>query len=335
MFIETVKDVNSFLTISKDRISSEKFLLTKPVHCQRLEEPRHKSVKKILEEKLLPTHLEVAVINCLFEDDYYKRNQMYSVNGNTRKYIWLNYPDLRPYYDLYVTVYNVRSKEEIEQIYRSIDSSNSVESTGQMIGGLFRSMSYAPKSLKFVGGNIGMSLKHAYASVKSDRGIYRIENGFNSIKSKTEFNYFINELCFIDSFYEKIQNNKDLRMKYRSNAILAALLIISKKHGIDNPKLYEMIEKLFNNVITVHEGVNGLNDGISIIAIDLYDKHNKIGEWTKVSAGYGPVIIGKFVYCMDAYMNNVLLKIRSSSSTKGIVLSDEKSIEFFMSYFQK
>jgi hypothetical protein len=322
-----------FLTVQRKPIQVDRFIQTKSVSVQRLEEPRHKKLKKMMSEKLLPTHLEVALVLTHFTDDYYEQNNYYSINGNTRKFIWNMYPEMKPEVPLYCTIYNAYTREQVNEIYRSIDSSDSVESVGQMMGGLCRDSSFIPVS-KYVGtGKFATALRHAYCCIMNDRSLFTYkQSSFTDIKNKEEFKYFYNEIQFLDKIYQSFESNSDIKSKMNYGSVFAALLIICKKYGINNPKVTETINKLVNNIVTTHEGYNGLNDGVSVVFIELYDKfQNQLQKWSDTSAGYGPVIIGNILYCLDSYMNDNLITIKNTKSS-AIIMRDNKIIEYFTNY---
>jgi hypothetical protein len=329
----TIQNEVNFLTIEHKKIKVDEFISTTAVHCQRLEEPRHKSVKKILGEKLLPTHLEVALVQVHFQNSYYSLNNYYSINGNTRKFIWGKFDELKPNELLNVTIYHAFNQNDVETIYRSIDSGNSVETPSQMIGGLYRSTSFTPLSKKLKGCSYGTALKHAYAACTGNRRIYDTDGSVSDIKNKKEYLYFVKELEHLDKLYFKLEKNKDLHKKFNGGNIMSTLLIMFKKHGIDNEKLNETVDALFTQKVKVKDGVGELNDGVSIVWSDLYDKHQSTLQWTDQSEGYGPIMMGKLLYCLDAYMNDTLLITNKSDSNKGIVIKDNKAMEFFRSYF--
>ena len=92
-----------------------------------------------------------------------------------------------------------------------------------------------------------------------------------------------------------------------------------------------MVHNLLNEIATRKEGVKGLNDGVSVVWGDLYQKHIN-DDWVDASGGGGPKMVGKLLYCLDSFMNNIDISIRASSSTRGIVMNDEKSKEYFRTY---
>lgn len=337
MFTETLKtqEIIDVLSIEHKRMSPKNFMELKPVSVQRNEKDRYKKTLKVLSEKLLPTHLEVAVVIPNFEDDYYEFGKPYSINGNTRKYVWMNYPEVCPNTDLYITIYRANSRKEIDEIYRSIDSQDSVETPKQMIGGIFRDTNQYPESKYVLSGKFSTALRHAYSCYLGDRSRINYEkNSFLEMKNRKEFEVFKNEIFFLDKFYLDFETDKAKVIKYNFGSVFAALLIICKKYGIDNPKVTELVTNLTTGKTIVHEGIDGLNDGLSVINQELYEYYqNVLQRWSDTSAGHGPVIIGNLIYCMDSYMNDTLLKIRKSGSKMGIVLKDDKAKDYFVKYF--
>jgi len=328
-------ETTSFLTVDRKQISVEKFLETTPVSIQRLEEPRHKKLKKILGEKILPTHLEVALVQTHFTDEYYEDGNYYSVNGNTRKYIWNLYPETRPSQNLYVTVYHAFNKQEVNEIYRSIDSGESVETTRQMIGGLCRDNKFIPLS-KYVGsGKFATALRHAYSCVIGTRSVFNYtQSSFTDIKNKKEFDFFENEIKYLDKLYFSFENNKDVKSKMNFSSVFSALLIILKKYGTDNAMVEVMINNLINNVVVKHEGIDKMNDGVSVILIDLYNKFAiQSDKWGDTSAGFGPIIIGNILYCMDSFINDCEVKVKNTKSN-AIIMKDSKIVDYFVNYFK-
>lgn len=324
------------LTIDHTQLSVVEFLTLKPVSVQRNEMDRYKKTIKVLKEKLLPTHLEVSIIIPNFEDDYYEFNKPYSINGNTRKFIWNNYPDLRPDRLLNVTVYRANSRQDIDQIYRSIDSQDSVETPKQMIGGIFRDTQYVPVSKYVKTGKFSTALRHAYACFKGDRGLINYgKSSFLEMKNRKEYEEFQNEIAFLDAKYKVFEDDKSKVLKYNFGSVFSALLIVCKKYGVDNPKVSEMVDYLTNNRTILHEGTDGLNDGLSVINQELYEYYqNVVEKWSDTSAGFGPIIIGNLIYCMDAYINDKMIKINKAGSKKGIVIKDVEAIKNFKNYFK-
>lgn len=321
---------NNFLTIEHKTLSTEEFLRTKPVHCQRFVENRVNNISRILLQKQLPTHLEVALIKVNFNDGQYEKGKLYSINGNTRKEIWSNHIELRPSF-VYVTIYFASNKLEVEQIYNSIDSSKSVENTGDLISGLYRSNNIIPQSKKFRSRGIGRALELAYMCFNNGE---IVKSPATEIRHKKEFEFFKDELNYLDTQYVTLTKDLVKNKKFSSTNIMASLLVVGKKYGVSNPRYNELVHNLLNEIVIKKEGVSGLNDGVSVVWSNLYEKHNNNG-WVDASGGGGPMMIGKILYCLDSFMNYNDIPVRSSSSTKGIVLNDEKSKEFFKTYIKK
>jgi len=324
-------ETNNFLTVETKIFSTADFLRSKSVHCQRMIDNRLKSIRKILSTKLLPTHLEVALVKVNFSDGYYERGKLYSINGNTRKEIWCeNLFQQSPDF-LYATIYFANNRTEIEEIYNSIDSVKSVESVGDKISGQYRANNFVPQSKKFKTRGIARPIQLAYLCYNNGA---TTTSSVTEIQNKKEYEFFKDELEFLDDKFIQLNNDKVKAKKYASSNIMASLLIIGKKYGINNPRYVELVHNLINEIPTRKEGVKGLNDGVSVVWGDLYQKHMNDG-WVDASGGGGPVMIGKLLYCLDAYMNNTDITIRPSNSIKGIVLNDEKSKELFKTYIKR
>jgi hypothetical protein len=339
MFTETLTSETKIdiLSIEHKKITPQSFMELKPVSIQRNEKERFNKTLRVLAEKTLPTHLEVAAVIANFEDEYYEYGKLYSINGNTRKYVWQNFPDVCPKRDLYLTIYQANTRKEIDEIYRSIDSQDSVETAKHMIGGIFRDTNKYPESKYIASGKFTTALRHAYSCFIGDKkSIFYQATSFLEIKNKKEFEMYKNEIFFLDKFYLDFEGDKTKTIKYNFGSVFAALLLISKKYGIDNPKVTELVTNLTTGKTIIHEGPSGLNDGLSVINQDLYDYyHLVLQRWSDMSAGHGPVIIGQLLFCMDAYMNDTMLKIKKSNSRLGIVMKDEDAKEFFFTYFHK
>ena len=160
------------------------------------------------------------------------------------------------------------------------------------------------------------------------------ETRLTDIKNKIEFATFEDEIKFLDPIYLSIENDKFLTKKFSSSNIMASLLILGKKYDVTNPKYIEMIDSLINQKVKIKEGVGGLNDGVSIVWSDLYGKYNPLEKWVDASEGFGGIMIGQILYCLDSYMNDIPLKTRNNQSAKGVVINDIKAKDYFWNYFK-
>jgi hypothetical protein len=318
---------NNFLTIEHKTVSSDEFLRTQPVHCQRQIDHRLRGISKVLTEKLLPTHLEVSLIKVNFTDNYYEKGKSYSINGNTRKEIWSNDSLIKPDF-LYITYYFANNRKEVEEIYNSIDSSKSVENTADKISGLYRTHKFVPKSHKFKTRTINRACETAYACYNNAM-YYR--PSILEIKNAKEFDFFRDELEVLDTHYVMFNTDKTKSKKFTTTNIMSALLIIGKKYGVNHPRYSLMLHNLFNEIAIRKEGVTGLNDGVSVVWGNLYDKHQD-REWTMSGESDAPKMIAKILYCLDAFMNDIDISIKGNTSIKGIVMNDDKSKDYFKTY---
>jgi hypothetical protein len=329
--IQTQKD---FLTVEHSDLPLSHFLKLESVHCQRFTLPRVKRLKEILSEKILPTHLEVSLVQVHFTNDYYTNNYFYIINGNTRKDVLLIYPELQTFTNLYATIYHAFTELEVEDIYNSIDSTNAVETKKHQIGGLCRATNFAPESNKVKTGNFATALRRAYICY-TGINTYLEKKDYTELSNKKEFLFFFEQIKYMDKWVASFEKDKFKYKKFCTGNIMAAMLIIGKKYGVNNPKFIEMFDALINEKVTKHDGIGGLNDGVSVIWKDIYEKNNPNGNWTKSSEGYAPTIIGQLLYCFESYMKDDLLTIRNYQSTKGIVMKDEQASVYYKNYIKK
>ena len=266
-----------FLDIVQERWKPADFLLTQKVHCQRPIDERVEKIKKLLSEKQLPTHLIVDVVIAKFTDSYYKENTAYSVNANTRKAVWQENPELIPTKDLYVNVFFANNVQEIEWIYRSIDSPNSYERPSETIGGLYSKYGFNPRSKYLKGRTISTSLKNAYSTLINDSMArkFTFPKGKNcDLPFDLQISQFIFELEVADNFYFGIETLLESHNMMHSGNVLSAFLLAMKKYGLNNDKLMEFMYNFAQQIAKVKAGVNELNDGASIAWGNLYPKYS-------------------------------------------------------------
>ncbi|MEY4572185.1 MAG: hypothetical protein RLZ10_1411 [Bacteroidota bacterium] len=301
------KTIGRFV-VENTQMSVNDFISLKTVHNQRWEEPRFTKLLKILEKELLPEHICVEVVRVHFTDSYYTSGNYYSINGNTRKLLWRDNPNVRPNFPLNVRITNAYSISDVEKSYRAYDSQDSVEKNEMLIQGRFRAYdNYRPKTKKFSDGKILSPLKWAAA------GLF----GFDTsrwVDQDLAFNEFVDDVIYLDN--QNITNKK-----YNTSLILSALLMILKKHGRYNEKVQEGIYNLLNDKVTHTE--NGY-DGINFISWKLYEKYNPSGLWAKPSAGNAPHVIGQILFAFESFLDEIpVVK----------VLSHKKAVDYYNNFW--
>ena len=154
-----------------------------------------------------------------------------------------------------------------------------------------------------------------------------------------QISQFIFELEVADNFYFGIETLLESHNMMHSGNVLSAFLLAMKKYGLNNDKLMEFMYNFAHQIAKVKAGVNELNDGASIAWGNLYPKYsdrskkeNKI--WKNSAMGTSSLIIGNLLYCIDAFMEDRLLKINKQDSRKGIVIKDEEAKVYYYDYLK-
>ena len=300
------KTIGRFV-IENTHMSVNDFISLKTVHDQRWEEPRFDKLLKILKRELLPEHICVEAVRVHFSDSYYTAGNLYSINGNTRKLLWRDNPEIRPNFPLNVRITNAYSISDIEKSYRSHDSQDSVEKNEMLIQGKWREINYLPQTKKFYMGKVISPLKWATAGLVG-------HDTTRWVDQDASFAYFKEELIYLDK--QSISNKK-----YSSSLILAAMLMILKKHGRYNDKVQEAIYNLLNEKITPTK--DGF-DGISFISWKLYEKYNKSENWTKPSAGNAPHVIGQILFAFESFLDDIPVSK---------ALSHQKAVDYYNNFW--
>jgi len=331
----TVSTPTGFLQIDRDMVSIEEFLESNCVHCQRLEEPRIEKLTSILLERLLPTHLEVAYVMAHFTDEFYQQNIIYSVDANTRKIIWSYDEDLRPKVGLYRRIYHAYSKEDVEAIYRSIDSQDSVEKTAHLLSGILRYFKVDIIDKKIKKGDFVNAIKIAYNNIhgKTKDIETKIEKKKTDIPYKTEVNEFIHQLVYLgNEVFPLLKGNK--RNKFSSNNIMASFLMLLKKYNHEPSmlnKVKEGISILISEKSIVNEGDNLPKDGITVIWKDIHYKYNLTTSWSSGSISVHPVVVGDILYAFESYLEDRLITTKKD----GTCLTPSKAKKYYESFWSK
>ena len=293
--------------------SYNKFQNMEPYEINRRTDERVKKVINLLADKYLPTHSEIAVGRIVNPWGRYKQNDMIRLNGNTRAHALQLRPDLIPPVPFKVNIYDIHSKEEGDNLYYSFDSDKSVETTNDKCTGLLRERDYEAMSNLIIKGKYKGAI---------DRASYYAEDDFKqsirNVPFKEQLDFFWDDLRFLDTKFID-------RLPRYSNCTFTALLMVSKKYGVENPMISLLIDNLFNGVTTFNDGVNV--DGAHHIYYDLYSEFGPL--WTTTSRNHFPEIIGKILFSMDAFINGQSLNKKTLKKMK--VIDYRKYYQFYLS----
>ena len=257
-------------------------------------EKRSPRIEKLLRNQL-PTHLEVAVGLVTKPFDIYKVGDLFKLNGNTRSHIWGLLPELTPKDKLDVKVYCVDSSKYTKQIYDSIDSQLSVETSSDKLTGLLRERKYTAISKIVREGKFKTAINNCVRYAHNEDGLYL--DGAESRKNwSLKLDFFWEELKYLDSL------NLDKLERYSANT-LTSLLLILKRYGTHN-KRFELLFKNLSEGITMTNDKNSM-DGVHYVYNDIYAEYKETWKVTGFSNAF--IVVSKILWGFDNFMNNTLL----------------------------
>lgn len=241
-----------------------------------------------------PTHLSVNMATLPNGDEY-------KCDAHTRAFIWKNDPELKnqiPDQELYATVYEAKTLDEIVALYERFDSQEAVEKTAEKLFGSMRHYGFSPNSSfvrksKFV---VAVKLANSYWNNAAKRE--------NNVDEDTK--NFIQEIRYLDAL---MLNNKGSKTKMLTPAVICYLLA-QKKHG-SNPNLRESIDRFF----TLHKEDSGNKEGKDMDYVYLFSKaikeYNDKGDRSTRSA-YETAGLG--LGCIENWLKNPHKKVKYSKS---------------------
>jgi hypothetical protein len=296
-------------------MSTQKFMSLPDFYRNRDVENRITKMVKRLEKGACPTHLRMAVGKAIVPFGGYKKNEYFKLDGHTRTEVYKICPHLIPNVNLIVDVYEVISHEQALSIYYNIDSQESVETSSDKITGLLRESMFNPKTKTLREGKFKTVLNQACRYGKSKDGLYLNDKKYNS-QFNLKYYFFLEELKFIDNF----QIDK---MDRYSSCVFSALLLITKKYGVNNKRISLLIENFRDDIA---EKFNGHNvDGVHYVYHVLYATIGK-DIWKVNSNTHSPRTISHILYAFDKFMRNETI------SKKSKYPNDQQLREFFQFY---
>jgi hypothetical protein len=119
------------------------FLKVEPYKLNRSVELRYKKCMKNMQSgspMLYHVHL-IFALDDIYNDSNIliaKKHNYYVSDGNTRAYVWVNYPEYIKQDFVKATVHLVSTFEQCETLYNSFDSKDAAESKPEKITGMFK-----------------------------------------------------------------------------------------------------------------------------------------------------------------------------------------------------
>jgi hypothetical protein len=283
---------------TKTEWSFDKVSSIKPYNRNRDVLPRVPKVTKILEESYTPTQSEYKVGLAVKNFGKYKVGDMFLLDGNTRTEVYKRRPDLIPPFPMDITIYECDDEGETKRLYGSIDNQVSAEKSNEKITGLHREREFEPVSKIFRQGKYKIALEFAGYYAHNENGVLLQKVDFELL-----LDYFWDELQFIDS------QNLDT-FKRMSGAVLVTLLLITKKYGINNPMVHQLIKMYRNGYTTVNNDVE--MDGVHYVFNVLYEELALI--WTSLSYANAKPLVSAILYGFDCFINYDTIKKKKNGN---------------------
>lgn len=272
-------------SVSKDTIKTADFFKYDEVPMQRNHEVRAAYVaKELLKNPFILSGLEVALVE-------YPDGKREIANGNTRKFIWMNYDDFGvpvPSH-LYATIYKVNDLEDVKRLYYSFDSQLAVENSRHKITGHYRQLGLNFSDRTLASGGTSKAFEYIGNGYITSNG-QQLNGKRNVYDVITEFR---EELLALD----KIKIGQHLR----GQAIIASTLMVMKKYGTHNPRVKELIKNLKVGAGS-YNGNSG--DGVYWIVNKLSSKEYCGDSWNKTDGVSMPKCLSHILYCMDKFIDD-------------------------------
>ena len=271
--------------------------------------------KKLSKYRLTHSRIVVGVVMSPFGP--YTIGDLILLDGNTRQATLKYYPELipqNPYTADFIEVYDA---DEAYDVYRTIDSTDAVETSSNLITGILREIGYTPQSKKWKKGGFGSILNWASKFAYDDNGLFlgKADKFAMTAFYWDQFVYFDK-----DGLVDDIDNN--------CVTFMAALFLCGKKYDVENDRFNLMVNNIVHKVTTVNN--ESYVDPIHFMMNTLYWDRPK--SWKSGSYSIAPAIIGQILQCLDMFINNELIE---KSKIKKILNSDnEKDERYFKFYLQ-
>ena len=309
------KQTNTKHNLRMESWSYNKFSKLEPYIRNRDVEPRVSKVVKLLSKKYLPTHSIVTVGRATKAFSKYKKGDMFRLDGNTRADAFKVNADLIPTVPFHVIIIDIESKEEADEIYYSIDSSDSVETSANKNTGYLRERDYTATSMSVKNGNFKTAIDIACRYTFDDNGQLLDKAPFDK-----KLDYFWDELTYIDKWLPK---SKKVKSKM-SGSVVCGLLLIGKKYGVQNERFNLLLDNFKNEVTEINTATEA--DGVHYVLTTLYEKNSEV--WTRITKNIP--LITTIHYSLDKFMLGETINKRSGiPNTKKF---SEKLMEFFQDY---
>lgn len=162
------------------------------------------------------------------------------LDGHTRSFLWKTGKVPAPK-SLFVNIIPVQSIEEAQELYKTFDSKDAVETAPDKVSGALHSIGLVPTSLLLQQGFVANSLRVAWHVARGNLQMRRsVAMGYDIYEAAREYQ---TELAILDRF--------GLTPKQTSSGVTAAILISIRKHG---EKVIPFWDAVFTNQGSKHGG---------------------------------------------------------------------------------
>jgi hypothetical protein len=248
--------------------------------------PRVKKLTKILSSVYSPTQIEYKVGLAVESFGKYSKGDMFVLDGNTRTEVYRRREDLIPPFPLNVTIYELDNIEDAKTLYYSVDNSSAAEKSSEKVTGIHREREFDAISKVFKKGQYNTALNAACYYGKNEDGVYLQKASF-----ETKLDFYWDVIQSIDLY----NLNSFERM---SISVLASLLMVVKKHGVDNPMVDELLNKYRSGYTTVNDDKE--MDGVHYVFNIVYSENRNV--WSQSSYGQSPDLICSILYGFESFV---------------------------------
>lgn len=229
-----------FDNVLKKEMDIEDFLKLPAVPMQRFTAGRAKTtkVKKMLSGHVQSVHLDVALVeltqDCDYYGEFYPKDYVAVVNGNTRAYFWKNNLSKSIPKIVHTTIYKVKDMEEVRVLYNMFDSPDSTEIKKEKLYGILSGMfDFQPTCSKLIKGEFLTALN--------------ISCHFLHPKTYNQPSSSVDQLPFqVKEYIEEIKAFDSIckTPKNWDQALIASAFMALKVYGKDNLRLLECFDRI-------------------------------------------------------------------------------------------
>jgi hypothetical protein len=299
-------------------ISVEDFIKLNPIPTNRDSQRRVSKMKQVFDDAYLEnqtntlTEVAIAIVDEDFEDKAsntkYFKDDIYIVDGNTRKFYWLAYPERRNNIgNITAKIHYLRSMKDVHYAYYPYNNQKSVEKASEILQGLRGRYNWNPRQQMFNNGSYKTALDWAAYTPGDDA-----PDVFQA------FNICFEALKIIDGIPHGSENTitKPYLDGLKSQSIIGACLL-ALRFNPNNLRVHDLIARLSTmNMDELNKAIaHGELDAVQIIAAEYSgqsSRRNKNADaepWLNGLArstnhASKPVQMDFLIYWIERYIEN-------------------------------